>query len=295
MSITSVILPILSVLSVAQETHLGHVHSWRAVNKQQQVLIDRYLPKTHELKKLLPNELRSCVSEDVALVNRFLRDNGFTIQLKEKGGGDAKDGCAKDGIAVASILDLALTWKKAGKKTTLSVEDKSYPAVFMKQGYTVQRTSDGHDILSIDAKNGDKVYMTQADKPLGGFELLDTIEQIASLDKKETTKSYTGVKFPMVELSQQEDVSWLLGLWYDSSPEWEVVQALQETRFAMNEKGAHAQSAVAVEIVLRCIPTKPCFVIDKPFYLWIERPGMSVPLFAGYIDMADWKEPDNKS
>ena len=32
--------------------------------------------------------------------------------------------------------------------------------------------------------------------------------------------------------------------------------------------------------------------IDKPFYLWIERPGMSIPLFTAYIDPIDWKKPD---
>lgn len=73
---------------------------------------------------------------------------------------------------------------------------------------------------------------------------------------------------------------------------YRIRQALQETRFQMNEKGARAQSAVAIEICVKCIqqPT-PTFDITEPFYIWIERPGMSVPLFAAYVDQVDWKEP----
>ncbi len=59
--------------------------------------------------------------------------------------------------------------------------------------------------------------------------------------------------------------------WYPF--EWKVLQALQETRFSMNEKGARAQSAVVVEIAPRSMPTKSQLVIDGAFYLWIERPG----------------------
>jgi hypothetical protein len=36
---------------------------------------------------------------------------------------------------------------------------------------------------------------------------------------------------------------------------------------------------------------KPTLEINRPFYLWIMRPGMSIPLFAAYIDYEDWKQP----
>ncbi len=281
MSITSVMLPILSVLSVAQETHIGYGYNWVPVNKNQEVFVEQYLPKTQELEFLKPEEIRSCASKDVAEVNTFLRDNGFAIQLEEG---------SELSIYVASILDIALKWKEAGTKTQLAVEGTTYPAVSMKKGYSIERAKDGRNILAIACDNGDTVYMTLADKSIEGFELLEAVQQLAE-DTQEVTHEYAGVTFPMVELSQKEDISWLIGLWYNNPLEWKVMQALQETRFSMNEKGARAQSAVAVELEPRCMPTKPQLVIDGAFYLWIERPGMSVPLFAGYIDKGDWKEP----
>ena len=32
-------------------------------------------------------------------------------------------------------------------------------------------------------------------------------------------------------------------------------------------------------------------IIDRPFYLWIERPGMSVPICSLYLTEEHWKDP----
>lgn len=304
MSYTAAILPILAALNVAQDAL--HIEKWVDTNPTQTVLMDQYYSKTHELKNLLPQELSSCASSDFDEVNNFLKSKGFDIQL------DTSKGKTGD-LAVASILDIALKWKVPGEKSWIMFSRDisgrkpspkgngilpggcivldEYPAVSMKSGYTIRKTSDKQYILAVEAENGDIVYMTLADKPLQSFDLLAKIQSLSSKTYKDVTNNYSQILFPMVDIDQKVDISWLIGL-SDSSGNWSILDALQQTRFQMNEKGAAVQSAVAIHVTYRSISTpKPVFEIDKPFYLWIERPGMSMPLFAAYISKVDWKEP----
>lgn len=89
----------------------------------------------------------------------------------------------------------------------------------------------------------------------------------------------------MVGINQQVNIKWLLDLGHTES-EYFIGQALQETRFQMDEKNVAAQNAVQ----RCCLKSVPTFKLDKPFYLWIERLGMTIPLFAAYIAIDNWKE-----
>lgn len=126
MSYAAVMLPILSVLSIAEETFLSTKRAWQASNSQQTILMHDFYPFKADLKKLLPHELKSIASQDTSQVNRFLKDNGFGLQLDEKR--DAH-------FAVASVLKIILGWPEEGKISHLSVNDKNYPAVTMDRGY----------------------------------------------------------------------------------------------------------------------------------------------------------------
>jgi hypothetical protein len=61
----------------------------------------------------------------------------------------------------------------------------------------------------------------------------------------------------------------------------------------MNPEGARAKSAVAVAVAVAAAyrPPRPDLLIDGPFLIWFQRPGLSEPLFAGYITEGDWKDP----
>lgn len=145
--------------------------------------------------------------------------------------------------------------------------------------------------------------MSIANTPLQGFDLLNKVSSLraflpamswihgpafSSPCIQDVTAAFGGLQFPMVNIQQKVDISWLTDMSYDTS---KIKEALQETHFQMNEKGAAAQSAATVALVTCIAPPKPLFTIDKPFYLWIERPGMSIPLFTAYIDQSDWKMP----
>ena len=114
MSYSAVILPILAALSLAQEKLPTPTSGrWFATNPAQERLLADYYPKRHELKRLLPEELRCCLSEDIHIVNAFLKKQGYPLELEENG--------AQGELAVASILKIGLTWKVPGTKSSLLI------------------------------------------------------------------------------------------------------------------------------------------------------------------------------
>jgi hypothetical protein len=62
----------------------------------------------------------------------------------------------------------------------------------------------------------------------------------------------------------------------------------------MNEKGVRIQEAATVGIAFAAVFLPHRHVIDRPFLMWVERPGLSLPLFVGYISEEDWKKPGKR-
>jgi serine protease inhibitor len=63
----------------------------------------------------------------------------------------------------------------------------------------------------------------------------------------------------------------------------------------MNEKGAQAKAATALGLYMMAAPgSRPVtetLIVDKPFLVWIERPGVSMPIFADYMLKQYWSNP----
>jgi hypothetical protein len=287
MSFTATLLPILAVLGCAEQ-FLDIQTPWQPVNYKQVTLLHHYYPNMNQLLALSNTELSSIASYDVNPVNQFLRDHNFSIQLAP----EPNSVCYS-----ASVLNILVKWAVKGDKAQLYTNNQFYQAVQLKEGYAVYAVPDyEHELIKIETSSGDIVYMTIADKPCQDFELLATLRSITNHPViYDITDEYTDLIFPMVDLNQEVDISWLENMYVplaDSTiPEMWIARALQQTKFQMNEEGAAAQSAVAIAMVTKMMPIKSSLVIDKPFYLWIVRKGVMIPLFAGYIDYTDWKEP----
>ena len=299
MTSTITLLPIIAALFTANNFQQLHDAGWNTVNTQQQIFINQYWPNVTDLALLKANELESKASKDVSIINQFLKEHNFTIQLA-----DMHDPLA---FYVASILKVALEWETIGIKTTLNVNAKNYPAVKFDnqvgQGVKIYETTSDYlaekknQILEIKAKNGDLVYMMKKPNeqtPLVDFALLDAIER--SWQKNITTEHqryYDEAIFPMVDLNQEVDIKWLENIGTSSGcmNDYIVAQALQQTKFQMNEKGAKVESAVAIGCRCTCFRPKQIFIINEPFYLWIIRPGMKTPIFAAFINTDAWKAP----
>lgn len=282
---TVVIWPIIAALvKAAFFLGVGPLE-WHAVNQQQQNFLDHYFVKRKELNEFSSKEIRSWASKSDLFLNTILKKEGFSIQLKPFS--------SPNEFGVVSILDVYVEWIKEGEISTITFQEKNYPSVTIKQDFSVfSSPRHVHPIAAIKTKpkgwwpfkSQDVVWMTVANKPLSGFKLLDRIHEIRrQLAKKD---NYTFVTFPMVDLNQEENVSWLCGMTIKGSI---LTQALQQTRFKMNELGARAKSAVAIALFRSAL--EEGVVIDRPFYIWIERPGVSEPIFAAYITENFWKNP----
>lgn len=263
---------------------------WHPINEKQGIFLHHYFAKKNELNGFSDRELRSWASPDHGYLNKILIDNGFSIQLRPFGG--------KDSFGVVSILDVMVEWLHEGFATSVAVGGKEYPAVSIEEGFIIQVSSrHEHPVVAIQTKSGDTLYITVADKLRSEFELLEYVEKIqATLREYDPNKDgyatflehhrYNKIIFPMVNLDREEDISWLLGM---NKGLWNIGQALQQTKFKMNEKGARVESAVALGV--NTCPMPWPLTIDKPFFLWISRPGCTAPIFAGYITETEWKKP----
>jgi hypothetical protein len=95
----------------------------------------------------------------------------------------------------------------------------------------------------------------------------------------------------MITYQEEPDVEWLKSLQF---PGRAVSKALQEVIFKMNEVGARAQAAIALVVCEVAAPSmhyQEPLIVNQPFLLWIERPGMPLLIFAAYLEQKYWTDP----
>ena len=138
--------------------------------------------------------------------------------------------------------------------------------------------------------------MTVVDNPPTGFDLVKLAQE---LNKTSLPNAhFENVIFPMVDYDREIDIKWIVGMNTKDAKGlgWEIANALQQTKFKMNEYGARVKSAAAMEMLCMGVrEPKPDLVIDQPFLIWITRDGLSQPLFTGFIAEDCWKNPGNLS
>ncbi len=284
MSTTNTTYPIVAALVKAEDI-LGPNRQWQPVNETQaRFLKEFFTPCRGEVG--IP-EIESIASWKAQVINQFLQERGFSIQLEE---------LDDDTFGVASVLDLLVEWIVEGFATTITTSDmKDYPGVQIDAKGISYFTTPGHSnpIAQIHTKNDDRVYLTMMSNPPEGFDLVARAEELTTGMK--ACYEYGDLVFPMVDLDQRENISWLLNMettrQNTGQRAW-ISQALQQTKLKMNEMGAHVKSAVAIAVSLEMfIQTKPDHVINQPFLVWFMRDGLSKPLFVGHITTESWKNP----
>ena len=283
---TMVVWPIVSALWALVQFDGGNsIDRLRPTNETQKAFIEKYASKKENLSHFDKKELRAWASNNIPELNEILKKEGFSIRLEPKPGSGQ--------VGVVSILDVMVKWLHEGEKGSITTADKnSYAAVAMNDGFNMY-TAAGHQhpVISILTKGEDKVFMTIADEKCESFDLLSRIGKIRKSLTKESEQRYDEILFPMIDYDQKMTLDWLLGLAIGGK---EIDQALQQTKFKMNETGAHVKSAVAISMIeTTCIRNKSTYSVDKPFLVWIERPGVDAPVFTGYMDYNQWKDPKN--
>lgn len=277
---TCVTWPIVAAL-VEAEKILGINRIWQPQNSLQQIFLREFFQACRSKASGL-SEIVSRSSFEVAVLNQFLKSKGFSIQLQPFGPGE---------FGVVSILNLLVEWMIKGQRRTIETSEGKFPGVFIPKHSVEFFKAENHPypIASLQTKSGDVVQMTVWDQPLQGFDLVTATEKFFNT---RPCRDFEGVVFPMVTLDQQVNIDWLLKMEAinGGDPGYIISQALQQTKLRMNEIGARAESAVAMATRSFSLPQSP-LVINRPFLIWIQREGLAKPLFVGYIDSSDWKDP----
>ena len=289
--------PILGCL-IASEEFLGEDRKWTAVNDLQKQFLELCFESGKSDVPTLKDDMKSIANLDVAVINKFLKDEGFSIQLDPLPEGE--------GFAIASVLKILVEWISKGERIKIRSENtgEEYDGVKKMREVFFLRSDKHHDpIACITTKSKDKVYITMIDDPETGIDLVDWVQSLRG--NLSYSSEREGIHFPMINYDEEVNISWLEKmhtLAVDDAKHFpgdpmEIAQALQQTKLRMNEVGAKVESAAAMGMV-RCSafsgpepPPPPPYIVNKPFLVWFEREGLELPYFIGFMTEDKWEDP----
>ncbi|HSI20229.1 MAG TPA: hypothetical protein VLA04_00760 [Verrucomicrobiae bacterium] len=284
--------PIMRALDVASDLFPGKTLDWKAANPMQEIFLRFFSKHRDELNNV--TGLDAIADFDFDKVNAWIRDKGFTIQLDPAMG-------PGNPFATASVYDQLVNWRNPGKVTTVHTEDNtSYPAFHLKNGVEVRTYRHySHPIVQIATESGHSVFITVLDAPPdAGLAVFDAAIRLNAgmADIQSSYEYYKGAIIPMVNLNQENDISWMKGLFTDIEGDMPAIisQALMQTKLRMNENGARMQAAVALG-VSRGISMDEPYVVNRSFLYWCTQPGVTLPVFAAYVTPEDWSNPGDMS
>jgi hypothetical protein len=283
---TIVTYPIAAALRAAEEFIIDS-SGWNPIKVIQRDFLERfYTPCREEIPTI--KEIKSVAHYDAEVINEWLKENDFDIQLNP---------FDESGFGTASMLDLLGLWLVKGKQASVVTDEGStYPGVRMSGGLTFYTVGGSSDlVVALETGDQDVVYMMMAEKVPSGFAMVSYVEEI-SQNMTPITPDYEGLIFPMIDLNEEGPLEWLLNMQLmipqDRFPFYFIQQALQQTKLKMNQEGFRVKSAAAVAMMLgAALPEHPPYIINQPFIMWIMRPGLSRPLFVAYLNTDVWKDP----
>lgn len=254
--------------------------NWSGSNntKQQELLslIRRNIPS----KDFEALTMQTIASRSTEVINSFLASNGFDIKLGELGPND---------LGIASILKILMTWKESCEHRIKGQDGILYQGVKIKEEIKLLDSpySRGY-IAQIHSLEGFDIYLTTIPaKPVDEQELFALACKMSKTKNYEIPAKLDSVSFPEVEMDNQPDLSWLLGM---SAGQNVITQAVMQTKFKLDKTGAKAEAAVAIAVTRSFNLQKNDLMIDQPFIAWIEKPGIELPVFVAWCDYDSWKK-----
>lgn len=251
------------------------------LNSEQEDLVN-FIHKNKDKLELLKNDLSGIASRDVEVVNAFLKEHGFNIELQPDGGG----------IAMAGIQRTLVKWLYEGEKITY----KNYPYVLMKKGYKIYENVPilNNPLIEILTQSKDRLFLTEIPASLDQNDSMKLIKMVMKgMNSYCSDYDYESLSFPMIDYDEKINIDWVLNLrLIFGGDDYFISQAKQQTVFKMNHKGAEAKSAV-VMMMRKCVCLlKKSYQVENEFLLWIQREGVEDPIFVGFFDKNYWGEPN---
>ncbi|HKQ64397.1 MAG TPA: hypothetical protein VJZ73_05290 [Methylomirabilota bacterium] len=282
MSAVEAPLTVVSALA-AVEKHVGGHAEWRATTETQGAFLHNvYAPCRAEVERI--PEIESCGSSNVEDLNDFAARRGLAVSFRP---------LQADEAAAVSVLDLLVTWTEPGRSSPVFTRDRHhFPGVRLPASQVTFRRAACHPapIAIISTVTGDTVSLTPLES--AGRDLVALARRLTG--DSEPGERFAGVVFPMVDLEVKQDLGIVIGLATRAADgrSVQIVAAEQHSSLKMNESGARAEVIVTMQMVLGIRRQAPLdFVINEPFLVWIERPGLSAPLFVAHVTREAWRNP----
>ncbi len=274
---------------VAAEQFVGPDRVWSPVTETQTHFLNGPFARTRGVPL---DVLEAMSSRSANEVMRWLAERSFNIQIEPFGPNE---------FGAASVLDVLLKWLEgtAERTETFGHDRNRYPGVKMRgpvQYYETRFPGGPNDGIIVQVPTQDdrsKVFLAMLDQePQGEFGLIETARALSE-SRRQSGRWYDSLIFPMIHLEEERELEWLIGLWTHNAlagnQPTSVVRAVQMNRLRMNEEGVRAQSAAT--IVMRTLSIPNDYRIDRPFLFWIERDGVTEPLYTAWLDYDSWKDP----
>lgn len=273
---------LLTLIKAMDEFNQEYKGDWSAVNPEQKAFLEHCYPYIKQLHRYSENELFGKVSGDYQVLNSFLQEHGFTIQLNPFG---------PESIGIVAILKLLLKWQEVADTSTITYNNKEYPAVKMNSNIGLYISPAAHQpILAIKPDKKDTlVMMMPADSRYEGLHLFFKIQQLLKGIKRMRPDDYDKLEavFPMINMNNEADISWLVNM--EKGDEWTVSQALQQNKLEVNQFGAKAESATAI-VMTRGFSETYHYVIDQPFFFFTIDMKTRFPTFIAYLEPDSWQD-----
>lgn len=270
---TAAIFPVLVALDKFKEKG---IEGFSGTSEDQKYLLS-LLPTARSVK-YSEDEVKSFISDNVQELNAILKSKGFDVQLDESKDFD---------LGVVTIMDLMAKWLTKADPAEVTYDGKQYPAAKIKMGASIILPTVDTEVLMIRTRNGICVFIEKAYQERSGLELFHHVLKMSSFPRSEDPCDAT---IPFVDIDEQPDVSWLLGL-SATNQDLFINQALQQNRLKINLDGIHAESATAMGAAKGLVVGRRQFVVDQPFNIWLTSGDSLFPLFAAYVVPENWKEP----
>ena len=284
---TVCVLPIIDALRSA-EFHLGY--SW----KTHSVLQEKFIQFLREHPEPLHaafnrSEHNYLISDDADEANHFIAKKGFAIELPQH---------PESSLYFVSNVYISLLWPRKFQPLLDTAQNGvQYRFAKNTDDFVVWHTPASHKypIFRMRSASGDEVYVTKADRPRSNFDLYFYIENILSpvTDGRQKMLHSGVLKFPCVNIDEIcQSIKWLMGF---SCNNYSIVEALQRVQFSLSEVGIQTESSIVQEKpALHSLNRQDewAYIVDEPFFIWIQRKGVPYILFAAYCDYDCWRTDD---
>lgn len=255
--------------------------NWSCQNEEQKFLVN-----TYQLNPFQPTdkELTTLVANNADEINKFLKEQGLDIQLEPF----KKHSKGSQDIGIAAVLHIILQWINKPQNTTLYSNNQSYKSIYFAKDaeFYFGPSHNQYPIIKIPTFS-DEVWISMSDAKPHLDEIAAELDNNPNLHKIEF---FSGLQLPKVKFDQKPNISWLLGLGLQFT---EIVQAVQQDKFALDENGVDVKSGAAVQLSISGCSSSwrhqsPPFIVDQPFYLWLKRDGNTY--FRSYFDYDSWEK-----